>query len=64
MLLLPIGLAAGCFWMLGRGYAAPGLDRDAMLDVHSAPFVLHTLKGALLIVAPVAGFLVLIVGGR
>jgi hypothetical protein len=139
VLLLPIGLAAGCFWMLGRGYAAPGLARDAMLDtvrevlremgyntresspragedefmlhgagttiivqapwwsgtprlrvqpadatpllrqiasainvllvlgahdVRSAPFVLHTLKGALLIVAAVAGFLVLIVGGR
>jgi hypothetical protein len=27
VLLLPIGLAAGCFWMLGRGYAAPGLER-------------------------------------
>ena len=23
VLLLPIGLAAGCFWMLGRGLAAP-----------------------------------------
>lgn len=64
VLLLPIGLAAGCFWMLGRGYAAPGLARDAMHDVRSAPFVLHTLKGALLTVAAVAGFLVLIVGGR
>ena len=139
VLLLPIGLAAGCFWMLGRGYGAPGLERDALLDtvrevlrqmgynvressprsgedefmllgagtaiivqapwwsgpprlrvqpadatpllrqitsavnvllvlgshdVRSAPFVLHTLKGALLIVAAVAGFLVLIAGGR
>jgi hypothetical protein len=139
VLLLPIGLAAGCFWMLGRGYAAPGLERDALLDtvrevlremgynaresspragedefmllgagtaiivqapwwsgtprlrvqpadatpllrqiasainvllvlgahdVRSAPFSLHTLKGALLIVAAVAGFLLLIVGGR
>ena len=139
VLLLPIGLAAGCFWMLGRGYAAPGLERDALLDtvrevlremgyparesspragedefmllgagaaisvqapwwsgtprlrvepadatpllrqissainvllvlgahdVRRAPFSLHTLKGALLIVAAVAGFLLLIVGGR
>jgi hypothetical protein len=139
VLLLPIGLAAGCFWMLGRGYAAPGLERDALLDtvrevlremgynaresslragedefmllgagtaiivqapwwsgtprlrvqpadatpllrqiasainvllvlgahdVRSAPFFLNTLKGALLIVAAVAGFLLLIVGGR
>jgi hypothetical protein len=139
VLLLPIGLAAGCFWMLGRGYAAPGLERDALLDtvrevlremgynaressaragedeftlqgagtaiivqapwwsgtprlrvqpasatpllrqiasainvllvlgahdVRSAPFFLHTLKGALLIVAAVVGFLLLIVGGR
>lgn len=139
MLLLPIGLAAGCFWMLGRGYAAPGLAREALLDtvrevlretgynvressprtgedefmllgagtviivqapwwsgtprlriqpedatpilrqigsamnvllvlgthdVRSAPFFLHTLKGALLIVAAVAGLLFLIVGGR
>jgi hypothetical protein len=139
VLLLPIGLAAGCFWMLGRGYAAPGLERDALLgtvrevlremgynaresspragedefmlqgagtaiivqapwwsgtprlrvqpadatpllrqiasainvllvlgahDVRSAPFFLHTLKGALLIVAAVTGFLLLIVGGR
>jgi len=139
VLLLPIGLAAGCFWMLGRGYAAPGLARDALLDtvrevlretgysaresspragedefmllgvgtviivhapwwsgtprlhvqpaealpllrqigsamnvllvlgaheVRSAPFFLHTLKGALLIVAAVAGLLFLIVGGR
>lgn len=137
VLLLPIGLAAGCFWMLGRGYAAPGLARDALLDtvrgvlnemgynaresspragddefmllgagaaiiVHapwwsgtprlraqpadatpllrqiasainvllvlgphdarSAPFFLHTLKGALLIVAAVAGLLFLIAG--
>lgn len=136
VLLLPIGLAAGCFWMLGRGYAAPGLDRVALLgtvreilramgynaressprvgqdeflladegasivvhapwwsgtprlsvqpadatpllrqvvsainvllmlgshEVHSAPFVLHTLKGALLIVAALAGALALIV---
>jgi hypothetical protein len=139
VLLLPIGLAAGCFWMLGRGYGAPGLERDALLDTirevlremgysaressprpsedefmllgvdttiivqapwwsgtprlrvepvaatpllrqivsavnvllvlgshdaRSAPFVLHTLKGALLIVAAVAGLLVLVVGGR
>lgn len=139
VLLLPIALAAGCFWMLGRGYAAPGIARDALLDtvrevlremgynaresttpagedefmllgagtavivqapwwsgtprlrvqpadampllrqiasainvllvlgphdVRSAPFFLHTLKGALLIVAAVAGLLFLIVGGR
>ena len=140
VLLLPIGLAAGCFWLLGRGYAAPGLTRDALLDtirgilremgynaresaprtggeyefvllgagssiivqapwwsgtprlrvqpadatpllrqiatatnvllilgshdVRSAPFALHTLKGALLIVAAVAGLLFLLVGGR
>jgi hypothetical protein len=139
VLLLPIGLAAGCFWMLGRGFAAPGLARDAMLDtvrevlremgynaresttpagedefmllgagaaivvqapwwsgtprlraqpadampllrqiasasnillvlgpheVRSAPYFLHTLKGALLIVAAIAGLLLLIVGGR
>lgn len=139
VLLLPIGLAAGCFWMLGRGYAAPGLERAALLDtvrevleemgynahqssprsgedefmlqgagtaiivqapwwsgtprlrvqpagstpllrqigtavnvllvlgshnVRSAPFVLHTFKGALLIVAAIAGMLLLIVGGR
>ena len=32
VLLLPIGLAAGCFWMLGRGYASPGLERNALLD--------------------------------
>jgi len=139
VLLLPVGLAAGCFWMLGRGYAAPGLERDALLDtvrevmremgyntresspragedefmllgagtaiivqaprwsgtprlrvqpadatpilrqiasainvllvlgahdVRSAPFFLHTLKGALLIVAAVVGLLLLIVGGR
>jgi hypothetical protein len=32
--------------------------------VRSAPFFLHTLKGALLIVAAVAGSLLLIVGGR
>jgi hypothetical protein len=138
-LLLPIGLAAGCFWMLGRGYAAPGLERNALLDtvrevlremgynarestprpgedefmllgagtaiivqapwwsgtprlrvqpagstpilrqigsavnvllvlgshdVRSAPFVLHTLKGALLIVAAITGLLLLMVGGR
>jgi hypothetical protein len=31
VLLLPIGLAAGCFWMLGRGLAAPGLERYALL---------------------------------
>jgi hypothetical protein len=139
VLLLPIGLAAGCFWMLGRGYGAPGLESGALTDtvrevlremgysaressprsgedqfmlqgagtaiivqapwwsgpprlrvqpadatpllrqiasavnvllvlgshdVRSAPFVLHTLKGGLLIVAAVTGFLVLIVGGR
>jgi hypothetical protein len=139
VLLLPIGLAAGCFWMLGRGFAAPGLARNALLDtvrevlremgytaressprpgedefmllgaatavivqapwwsgtprlrvqpadampllrqigsavnvllvlgtheVRSAPFVLHTLKGALFIVAAIVGLLLLIVGGR
>ncbi len=138
VLLLPIALAAGCFWMLGRGFAAPGLERHALLDtvrevlremgynsresspragedeftllgagtaiivqapwwsgtprlrvqpadstpllrqigtavnvllvlgshdVRSAPFVLHTLKGALLIVAAIAGLLALVVGG-
>jgi hypothetical protein len=139
-LLLPIGLAAGCFWMLGRGYAAPGLARDALLDtvrevlretgyntreseprpggeyefvllglgaaiivqapwwsgtprlrvepgdatpllrqiatasnvllmlgpheVGSVPFTLHTLKGALLIVAAVTGLVLLLAGGR
>jgi hypothetical protein len=101
--------------MLGRGYAAPGLERNALLDtvrevlremgytatessprsgedefqpagsaplprqigsavnvllvlgshdVRSAPFVLHTLEGALLIVAAIAGLLLLMVGGR
>lgn len=139
VLLLPIGLAAGCFWMLGRGFAAPGLERYALLhtvrevlremgysaqessprtgedeflllgagsviivqapwwsgtprlriqpagaapllrqigtavnvllmlgsyDTRSAPFVLHTLKGGLLIVASIAGLLALVVGGR
>ena len=139
VLLLPIGLAAGCFWMLGRGLAAPGLERYALLhtvrevlremgysaresspragedeflllgagtaiivqmpwwsgtprlrvqpagstpllrqigaavnvllmlrshDVRSAPFVLHTLKGGLLIVASIAGLLALVIGGR
>jgi hypothetical protein len=139
VLLLPIGLAAGCFWMLGRGYAAPGLERTALLDtvrevlremgynaressprsgedqfmllgagtaiivqapwwsgtprlrvqpagstpllrqigtavnvllvlgahdVRSAPFLLHTLKGGLLIVVAIAGMLLLMVGGR
>jgi hypothetical protein len=139
VLLLPIGLAAGCFWMLGRGYAAPGLERAALLDmvrevlremgynaressprsgedefmllgagtaiivqapwwsgtprlrvqpagstpllkqigaavnvllvlgshdVRSAPFLLHTLKGGLLIVTAIAGMLLLVVGGR
>jgi hypothetical protein len=139
VLLLPIGLAAGCFWMLGRGYGAPGLESGALTDtvrevlremgysaressprsgedqfmlqgagtaiivqapwrsgpprlrvqpadatpllrqiasavnvllvlgshdVRSAPFVLHTLKGGLLIVAAVTGLLVLIAGGR
>ena len=138
-LLLPISLAVGCFWMLGRGYAAPGLERNALLDtvrevlremgynaresspragedefmllgagtaiivqapwwsgtprlrvqpaestpllrqigsavnvllvlgshnVRSAPFLLHTLKGALLIVAAITGRLLLMVGGR
>ena len=138
VLLLPIGLAAGCFWMLGRGFAAPGLERYALLhtvrevlremgydaresspragedeflllgagtviivhapwwsgtprlrvqpagatpllrqigtavnvllvlgshDTRRAPFVLHTLKGGLLIVASIAGFLALMVGG-
>ena len=139
VLLLPIGLVIACFWMLGRGYAAPGLERAALLDtvrevlremgyqaressprpgedefllqgaaaaiivqssrwsgaprlrvqpveattllgqiasavnvllvlgshdVRSRPFVLHTLKGAVLIVAAVASLLLLLVGGR
>lgn len=139
VLLLPIALAAGCFWMLGRGYGAPGLEYGALTDtvrevlremgysaressprsgedqfmlqgtgtaiivqapwwngpprlrvqpadatpllrqiasavnvllvlgshdVRSAPFVLHTLKGGLLIVAAITGLLVLIAGGR
>jgi len=135
MLLLPVVLAAGCFWMLGRGYAAPGVAVESLLEtvrevlgqmgysaresvpragehelmikdvgvvvtvsapwwsgsprlrvqpadeigmlrqvvtavnvllalgpfeVRSAPFVLHTLKGAILIVAAVAGFVALV----
>ena len=135
MLLLPVVLAAGCFWMLGRGYAAPGVAVESLLEtvrevlgqmgysaresvpragehelmikdvgvvvtvsapwwsgsprlrmqpadeigmlrqvvtavnvllalgpfeVRSAPFVLHTLKGAVLIVAAVAGFVALV----
>jgi len=134
VLLLPAVLVVGCFWMLGRGVAAPGLSADSLLvtvrevllqmghnlresglasgehellitgsgvtmtvsaprwsgtprlhvqpadetellgdvvsavnvrlalgpyEVRSAPFMLHTLKGALLIVAAVAGLLVL-----
>lgn len=31
VLLLPTGMAVACLWMLGRGYAAPGLDRAALL---------------------------------
>jgi len=135
MLLLPVVLAAGCFWMLGRGYAAPGVAVESLLEtvrevlgqmgysaresvpragehelmikdvgvvvtvsapwwsgsprlrvqpadeigmlrqvvtavnvllalgpyeLRSAPFVLHTLKGAILIVAAVAGFVALV----
>lgn len=135
VLLLPTGLTVACFWMLGRGYAAPGLDREALLatvrevlrergqqaresspragedeflligattaiivqaprwgrtlrlrvqpvyatrllwqvataanvllmlgsyNTRSAPFVLHTLKGALLLVAAVTGCLLLL----
>jgi hypothetical protein len=33
-------------------------------DVRSAPFILHTLKGGLLIVAAIAGILLLMAGGR
>jgi hypothetical protein len=33
-------------------------------DMRSAPFVLHTLKGGLLIAASIAGLLALVVGGR
>ena len=33
-------------------------------DTRSAPFVLHTLKGGLLIVASIVGLLALVVGGR
>jgi len=32
MLLLPVVLAAGCFWMLGRGYAAPGVAVESLLE--------------------------------
>ena len=139
VLLLPMGLVVACFWMLGRGYAAPGLDREVLLatvrevlremghharessprtgedeflligataaiivqaprwsrtlrmrvqpphatallwqvatavnvllvlgshNARSAPFVLHTLKGALLIVGAVAAFVILLVGKR
>ena len=135
VLLLPVVLAAGCFWMLGRGYAAPGVAVEPLLEtvrevlgqmgytaresapragehelmikdvgvvvtvsaprwsssprvrvqpaweigllrqvvtavnvllalgpyeVRSAPFVLHTAKGAIQIVAAVAGFVALV----
>ena len=138
MLLLPVVLAAGCFWMLGRGYAAPGVavaplletvrevlgqmgysaresvpragEHELMIkdlgvmvtvsvpwwsgtprlrvqpavesgllrqvvtavnvllalgpyEVRSAPFMLHTLKGAVLIVAAVAGLIALVARG-
>ncbi|HEY4908517.1 MAG TPA: hypothetical protein VIJ73_03385 [Methylomirabilota bacterium] len=32
VLLLPVVLAAGCFWMLGRGYAAPGVAVEPLLE--------------------------------
>ena len=32
MLLLPVVLATGCFWMLGRGYAAPGVAVEPLLE--------------------------------
>jgi hypothetical protein len=32
VLLLPVVLAAGCFWMLGRGYAAPGVAVESLLE--------------------------------
>ncbi len=32
VLLLPVVLAAGCFWMLGRGYAAPGVALESLLE--------------------------------
>ena len=135
VLLLPVVLAAGCFWMLGRGYAAPGVALESLLEtvrevlgqmgytaresvpragehelmikdvgvvvtvsaprwsgsprlrvqpsweigllrqvvtavnvllalgpyeVRSTPFVLHTFKGAVLIVAAIAGFVALV----
>ncbi|HEV8532167.1 MAG TPA: hypothetical protein VGT00_12170 [Methylomirabilota bacterium] len=139
MLLLPVVLAAGCFWMLGRGYAAPGVAVESLLEtvrevlgqmgyysaresvpragehelmikdlgvvvtvsapwwsgtprlrvqpadesgllrqvvtavnvllalgpyeVRSAPFMLHTLKGGVLIVAAVAGLIALVARG-
>jgi hypothetical protein len=138
MLLLPVVLAAGCFWMLGRGYAAPGVAVEPLLqtvrevlgqmgytaresvpragehelmikdmgvvvtvsasrwsgssrlrvqpageigllrqvatavnvllalgpyEVRSAPFVLHTFKGAVMIVLAVAGFIALVAHG-
>jgi hypothetical protein len=135
MLLLPVVLATGCFWMLGRGYAAPGVAVEPLLEtvrevlgqmgysaresvpragehelmikdvgvvvtvsapwwsgsarlrvqpaeeigmlrqvvtavnvllalgpyeVRSAPFVLHTLKGAVMIVGAIAGLIALV----
>jgi len=32
VLLVPAVLAAGCLWMLGRGYAAPGLPGESLLN--------------------------------
>jgi hypothetical protein len=138
VLLLPVVLAAGCFWMLGRGYAAPGVAVESLLEtvrqvlgqmgytaresvpragehelmlkdvgvvvtvsasrwsgsprlrvqpaweigllrqvvtavnvllalgpyeVRSTPFMLHTAKGAVLIVAAIAGFVALVAPG-
>lgn len=138
VLLLPVVLAAGCFWMLGRGYAAPGVAVESLLEtvrevlghmgytaresvpragehelmikdvgvvvtvsaprwsgsprvrvqpaweigllrqvvtavnvllalgpyeVRSTPFVLHTFKGAVLIVAAIAGLIALVAPG-
>jgi hypothetical protein len=137
VLLLPAVLVAGCFWMLGRGVAAPGLSAGSLLvtvrevllqmghnlresvlpsgehelvltgsgvmmrvsatrwsgtprlrvqpahetdllrevvsavnvqlalgpyELASAPFMLHTFKGALLIVGAVAGLVALVAG--
>src|SRR5205809_8021876 len=36
MLLLPICLAAGCIWMPGRGFAAPGLELYMLLHTVTA----------------------------